>query len=66
MKKLTNNLMRGLVALTVAGLGLAVTPAHAHAPIMISRLTKVPSDGANDVDFLAAELPASYQEDLTS
>jgi len=63
MKKLTNSLMRGLVALTVVGLGLAVTPSVARADIFLVDEGAV--TGADDVEFLAGGLTGKYQESLT-
>jgi len=62
MKKLTNNLMRGLVALTVVGLGLAVTPRQASADIFLVDEGAV--SGAVDNDFTAGGLTGKYQENL--
>jgi hypothetical protein len=63
MKKLTNNLMRGLVALTVVGLGLAVTPGQASADIFNVNEAVVPLADANQL--LVGGATGKYQENLT-
>ena len=62
MKKLTNTLMRGLVALTVAGVGLAVTPSIARADVYFS-LTKVQSM-APTMATSSRKITGKYQEEL--
>lgn len=62
MRKLTNTMMRGLVALTVAGLGLAVTPSVARADVFTVDEGAV--DGANDTEIQVGGLTGKYQESL--
>ena len=65
MKKLTNTLMRGLVALTVAGLCLAVTPISARADVLAFEVDESAVPGADDEQFDAEGLTGKYLEELT-
>lgn len=65
MKKLTNTLMRGLVALMVAGLGLAVTPDAARADVLTFEVDESAVPGADNEQFDAEGLTGKYLEDLT-
>ncbi|NOT26857.1 MAG: flocculation-associated PEP-CTERM protein PepA [Acidobacteria bacterium] len=62
MKKLTNKVMRGLVALTVAGMGLAL-PSTARADVFTVDEGAVA--GANDVTLNVTGITGKYQEVLT-
>jgi hypothetical protein len=64
MKTLTNTVLRGLVALTVAGLGLVLTPRLAAADIIQFTVDEYPVvPGTNDVpNFTADGLTGSYAE----
>lgn len=62
MKKLTNKVMRGLVALTVAGMGLAL-PSTARADVFTVDEGAVP--GSNDVNINVTGITGKYQEQLT-
>lgn len=62
MRKLTNTILRGLVALTVAGLGLAVTPGIARADVF--EVDEGAVLGANDVSINVTGITGKYQEDL--
>jgi len=63
MRKLTNTILRGLVALTVAGLGLAVTPSIARADVFTVDEGNV--TGADDLEITVGGLTGKYQEALT-
>jgi hypothetical protein len=64
MKKLTNNMLRGLVALTVAGLGFAVTPSTARADVLPLNVDEGAVDGAQDLTVDATGLTGKYLENL--
>jgi len=63
MRKLTNRVLRGLVALTVAGLGLAVTPAVARADVF--EVNEGVVDGALALSPDVTGLTGKYQEAVT-
>ena len=65
MKKLTNTLMRGLVALTVAAVGLAVTPAPAQAAFIDFTVDETAVPLSNGGTFTADLINGGYQEELT-
>jgi hypothetical protein len=63
MKKLTNSMLRGLVALTMAGMGLTFTPSVASADVFNVDEGAVP--GAVDNELIVGGLTGKYQESLT-
>lgn len=63
MKKLTSSMLRGLVALTMAGMGLALTPGVARADVFTVDEGAVL--GANNVEIDVTGITGKYQEALT-
>ena len=66
MKKLTNNMLRGLVALTVAGAGLVLTPADARADFIVFEVNEntVPGTGPGLDPVFADDINGLYSETL--
>jgi len=65
MRKLTNTVLRGLVALTVAAVGLAVTPAPAQADFLDFTVDESAVPLSNGGSFTADLINGGYQEQLT-
>lgn len=62
MKKLTSSMLRGLVALTMAGMGLALTPGTAQADFLDFTVVEGTVPGAYPNTFTADKLNGSYSE----
>src|SRR6188768_3416597 len=65
MKTLTNTIMRGLAALTMAGMGLALTPATAHADFLDYLVAEGTVPGATGAPTITADqLDGNYVEKI--
>lgn len=66
MKKLTNNMLRGLVALTMAGMGLVLTPSAARADFIEFQVdeSSVPGNPAGLPLISANDINGLYSEQL--
>ena len=62
MKQLRSSLTRGLFALAVAGLGLAVMPSTARADVLDFTVDEGQVAGANNVQFVADGVTGKYAE----